>query len=267
MGLYAAVVVRGFRRFATYRVATFAGVFTNIVFGLIVAYTYTALWRVRPHLGGYDLRQAVTYVWLGQALLMTTALLGNGFESELIARIQSGDVAIDLYRPADLQSWWLATDLGRAAFHLVGRGVAPMAVAAVFFPLAWPGSPLVWVAFLVAVALGVVVSFALRYLVALAAFWLLDGAGIVLLSSLAGMFFSGMVLPLTVFPGALGSVARALPWAAQLQVPADVFLGAAHGVGGVLRELGFEAGWAVVLLAAGQLLQSVATRKVVVQGG
>ncbi len=33
-----------------------------------------------PHLGGYDLHQAVTYVWLGQALLMTIALLGGGFE-------------------------------------------------------------------------------------------------------------------------------------------------------------------------------------------
>ncbi len=267
MGLYAAVLVRGFRRYATYRVATFAGVFTNTVFGLIVAYTYSALWRLRPHLGGYDLGQAVTFVWLGQALLMTTSLLGNGFEAELIERIRSGDVAIDLYRPADLQAWWLATDLGRAAFHLVGRGIMPMAVAGLFFSLSWPASPLRWLAFLVAVALGVVVSFAIRYLVALVGFWLLDGSGVVMLSSLTAIFFSGQVLPLTVFPGALGTVARALPWSALLQVPADVFLGQAHGAGGLARELGFQAGWAVALLAVGRLVQSVATRKVVVQGG
>jgi ABC-2 type transport system permease protein len=124
--LYAAVAVRGFRRYATYRVATFAGVFTNTVFGFIVAYTYMALWSARPRLGGYDLPHAVTFVWLGQALLMTTALLGGGHEAELVERIRSGDVAIDLYRPANLQLWWLATDLGRAAFHLVGRGVLPM---------------------------------------------------------------------------------------------------------------------------------------------
>ncbi|MET9540019.1 DUF309 domain-containing protein, partial [Streptomyces sp. NPDC006553] len=31
-------------------------------------------------------------------------------------------------------------------------------------------------------------------------------------------------LPLNVFPGALGEVARALPWASLLQVPADVYL-------------------------------------------
>jgi ABC-2 type transport system permease protein len=266
MRLYPAVAVRGFRRYATYRVATFAGLFTNSVFGVIVSYTYMALWHVRPHLGGYDLGQAVTYVWLGQALLTTMALMGGGFETELIERIRSGDVAVDLYRPADLQLWWLASDCGRAAFHLVGRGLAPMAVAMLFFPVVLPGSPARWLAFLVAVALGVVVSFALRYLVALAAFWLMDGTGIVLLSSLAGLFFSGMVVPLTVFPGALGTVARALPWSALLQIPADVFLGG-RGAAGTLGELAFEAAWALALLGAGRLLQSVATRKVVVQGG
>ncbi len=266
MRLYAAVAVRGFRRYATYRTATLAGVFTNTVFGFIVACTYTALWKARPRLGGYDLGHAVTFVWLGQALLMTTALLGAGCEAELIERIRSGDVAVDLYRPADLQLWWLATDLGRAAFHLLGRGVAPMAVAALFFPLVWPASPLVWPAFLVSVVLGVVVSFALRYLMALTAFWLLDGSGLVTLSVLTGVFFSGMLLPLTVFPGALGTVARALPWSALLQVPADVFLGRRSGTG-VATALAFQAGWAAALLGAGRLLQSVATRKVVVQGG
>lgn len=49
--LYAVVAVGSFRRYATYRVATAAGVFTNTVFGLILVYTYLALWDERPHLG------------------------------------------------------------------------------------------------------------------------------------------------------------------------------------------------------------------------
>lgn len=126
MRLYAAVALSGFKRYATYRVATVAGVFTNTVFGFIVAYTYAALWEMRPHLGGYDLSQALTFVWLGQALLATVALFGGGFQDELQERIRSGDIAVDLYRPVDLQLWWLASDLGRAAFQLVGRGIVPM---------------------------------------------------------------------------------------------------------------------------------------------
>ncbi|GAA1107812.1 MULTISPECIES: ABC transporter permease [Streptomyces violaceusniger group] len=266
MRLYAAVAVSGFKRYATYRVATVAGVFTNTVFGFILAYTYTALWDERPHLGGYDLAQALTFVWLGQALLAAVALMGGGFQEELQERIRSGDIAVDLYRPVDLQLWWLATELGRALFQLLGRGVVPMAVGALVFELRLPASPLTWLWFLLAVALAVCVGFAVRYLVSLASFWLLDGTGLSLLSGLLCLFFSGMILPLNVFPGQLGEIARALPWAAMLQVPADVFLEERRG-SGLLAAFAFQAGWAVALLAAGRAVQSAATRKVVVQGG
>ncbi|MFE3250904.1 ABC transporter permease [Streptomyces sp. NPDC059209] len=266
MRLYAVVAAGGFRRYATYRSATAAGVFTNTVFGFIVAYTYTALWEQRPQLGGYDLSQALTYVWLGQALLMTCAMMGGGFEDELMERIRTGDVAIDLYRPADLQLWWLAGDLGRAAFHLMGRGIVPMALGALAFDLALPDDPLTWLAFLLSVFLGVVVSFSVRFLVALSAFWLMDGAGVGQIAFLVGLFFSGMLLPLTLFPGLLGEIARVLPWSSLLQVPADVFLGR-HTGWGLLGAFAFQAGWALALLTLGRLVQSVATRRVVVQGG
>lgn len=265
-GVYAAVARYGFRRYATYRVATAAGVFTNTVFGFVLAYGYLALWAERPALGGYDPAQAVTFVWIGQALLAAVALLGGGLHEELQERIRSGDVVIDLYRPVDLQLWWLAAELGRAAFHLLGRGVAPMAVGAVAFELALPADPVVWAAFLMSVWAAVVVGFALRYLVALSSFWLLDGAGLNMVSTLLGTFFSGMLLPLTVFPPGVSTAVQWLPWAALLQVPADVLLGR-HAGPGLLWALAFQAGWAVVLLAAGRAVQRAAVRRVVVQGG
>ncbi|MCP9958856.1 ABC transporter permease [Streptomyces sudanensis] len=266
MRLYWAVLAGSFRRHATYRVATAAGVFTNTAFGFVLAFTYMALWNERPRLGGYDMSEALAYVWLGQALLAVCSLMGGGFEDELIDRIKTGDIAVDLYRPADLQLWWFSANLGRAAFQLLGRGVVPMAAGALVFDLALPGRPLTWLAFLGSVLLGVVVSFALWYLVALSVFWLLDGAGVVQAAWLSGVFFSGMLLPLSVFPGALGEVARALPWASMLQVPADVFLEKRAGRS-LWEAYAFQAGWALVLLAAGRALQAVATRRVVVQGG
>ncbi|MEU6117962.1 ABC-2 family transporter protein [Streptomyces sp. NPDC047117] len=266
LALYAAVARGGFRRYVTYRTATAAGVFTNTVFGFIISYTYLALWDQRPQLGGYDQAQALTFVWVGQALLATVSLAVNGGMEELQERIRTGDIAVDLYRPADLQLWWLSADLGRAACQLLGRGVLPMAVGALAFPLALPAAPGLWAAFLVSAVLAVTVSFALRYLVALTAFWLLDSAGVAVLGGLAAMFFSGMLLPLRAFPGEFGEVARMLPWASVLQVPADVLLGRYEGAA-VLGALAFQAGWAAVLLAVGRLMQSAATRKVVVQGG
>lgn len=265
--LYLAVAAGGFRRYATYGTATAAGVFTNTVFGFIVAYTYIALWDERPGLGGYDQAQALTFVWVSQALLAAAALIGGGFQEEIQERVRTGDIAVDLYRPADLQMWWLAADLGRAAFQLAGRGALPLLAGALAFPLALPADPVRWLLFLVSVTLGLVVSFALRYLLGLAAFWLMDGAGINLMATVVTIFFSGMLLPLTVFPGGFGELVRTLPWAAMLQVPMDVLLGEHAGAGSAAGALAFQAGWAAVLLGAGRLVQSAATRKVVVQGG
>ncbi|MFI6248345.1 ABC transporter permease [Streptomyces sp. NPDC051016] len=261
--LYTAVAAGGFRRYATYRAATAAGVFTNTAFGIILVYTYLALWDEKPHLGGYDQAQAVTYVWLGQCLYATLAIQGGGAEKDLMERIRTGEIAIDLYRPADLQLWWLSIDLGRSLFQMLGRGVIPFVFGAVFFPMALPTDAAAWAAFLVALLLATLVSFGIRYLVALSVFWLMDGMGVSQVLAITGIFFSGMTLPLNVFPGGLGEVVRVLPWAALIQLPADVLMGETAPLG----AYAFQGAWAVALLAAGRLLQTAATRRVVVQGG
>ena len=264
--LYAAVAARSFRRFSTYRTATLAGIFTNSVFGVIYSYAYLAVWNQESHAGGYDATDAVTYVWIGQALLMTVALWGGGTTDDLAERIRTGDVAIDLYRPTGLVGWYLAGDLGRATYHLVTRGLGPTFIGLIFFHIRLPETPMDAAAFAVSVVLAVVVSFGLRFIVASSAFWLLDASGARFLSGAFAIFFSGMMLPLVLFPGWLGTLAQALPWAAIIQVPNDIWLGQYDGWA-LLGALGFQLLWVGLLLALCEAVLRAATRKVVVQGG
>ena len=264
--LYVAVAARSFRRYSTYTAATLAGIFTNSVFGVIIAFSYIAVWKQNPTAGGYDVTDAVTYCWLAQAMIMTVAVWGGGTTDDVAERIRSGEIAIDLYRPVSLLGWFLAGDLGRATYHLLTRGLAPTVIGALLFDLRFPDDPLTYLLFLVSVGLGVVVSFGIRMLVACSAFWLLDQQGLAMLSTVAAMFFSGLVVPLVLFPQPFGDLVMALPWAALVQVPIDVWLGQRHGIG-LLSGLGFQAGWAAVLLLACHLVLRLADRKVVVQGG
>jgi ABC-2 type transport system permease protein len=264
--LYAAIAVRSFRRYSTYTTATLAGILTNSVFGVIYSYAYLALWHQRPDAGGYDATDAVTYVWIGQALLMTVALWGGGTTDDLAERIRTGDVAIDLYRPVGLIGWYLAGDLGRATFHFLTRGVGPTVIGVLLFHIAMPGTPAAAVGFVVSLALAVVTSFAIRFLVACSAFWLLDQTGVRMLSGVLAIFLSGMTLPLVIFPEPLRSIAFALPWASYLQTPADIWLGHRAGAG-LVTGLAVQAVWILVLLAMCQWVLDAATRKVVVQGG
>jgi ABC-2 type transport system permease protein len=265
--LWYAVARRSFSRYSTYRVATVAGVFTNTVFGVISSFVFLTLWGQRPHLGGYDATQAVTYTWLGQALLFPVAVWGGGFQQDFTERIRSGDIAIDLYRPTGLIPWWLASDLGRAAFHFLARATPMLAAGAVFFRIYVPTDPVRLLAFALAAYLAVVVSFGLRFLVSLTAFWLVDSRGSEGIATILGIFCSGLVLPLVVFPTGLRVVLLHLPWCALIQTPADVWLGTSGGVGGTAQALGFELLWAVVLLLASYAVLRSADRVVAVQGG
>jgi len=264
--LYADVAARSFRRFSTYRTATLTGIFTNSVFGVIYSFAYLALWKQQSHAGGYDATDAVTYVWIGQALLMTVALWGGGTTDDLAQRIRTGDVAIDLYRPVGLIGWYLAGDLGRASYHFLARGLGPTVLGFLLFDIALPDGPVAGLAFLVSLALAVVTSFAIRFLVALTAFWLLDQTGVRTLSGVLALFWSGMVLPLVIFPEPLRTIAFALPWASYLQTPADIWLGHRTGYG-VVGGLALQVLWIALLLALCQTVLGAATRKVVVQGG
>jgi ABC-2 type transport system permease protein len=261
--VHALIARLAFRRHATYRGAMLGGVIANTVFGIVQAFILTAVWKQRPSINGYDLSDALTYNFIAQAMIGPMMIFGG---LDLAERIRTGDVATDLFRPIDFQTYWLSQDLGRAAFAVIGRGIVPFAVGALLFPLRIPADPRVWAALAVAVFFGVCVSFALRYLVALSAFWLLDERGVAGAMGTVTSFFSGLVIPTVLFPTGLRELAQVLPFASLVQVPVDVFLGKRSG-GSLASAYLFEIGWAVVLLALGRLVTGRARLRVVTQGG
>lgn len=258
--------MRGFRRYSTYRAATLAGVFTNSVFGVIIAYTYIALWDVRPSLGGYDIDQAVTFAWIAQALIAPVAIFGGFVVDELAERVRTGAAAIDLHRPVSLLGLRLAEDLGRGAYHLISRGVIPTLLGALLFDLVWPDTLGTAALAALSIVMAIVVSFGLRYLLGLLAYWIIDIQGPQWIVVLSQIFFSGMMLPLVVFPAWLRTIADLLPFRCMIQIPIDVFLSDSTGTA-VAPLLAVQLVWIVILLTAGAALTQIAVRKVVVQGG
>src|SRR3954465_10755995 len=178
------IAKRGWRRYAAYPWATAAGVFTNTIFGFIQAYILLAVYHHRVSVGGYDPSDAVTYVWLAQALIMTVYMFGW---NELALRIRDGSIATDLARPLDPQRYWLAFDLGRAPYHLLFRGVLPFIVGALVFQLKSPSPPDL-LAFLVTGTRAVVVSLGFRFLYNSAAFWILDIRGVMTVAMTINLF-------------------------------------------------------------------------------
>lgn len=243
--------------------ATVAGVITNTAFGYLRADILLAVFAASTtEPGGWTSAELVTFAFVTQALLAGTGAFG---EPELAERIRSGDVVVDLYRPVDVQWWWLASWCGRSTYQLVARGIPPVLLGAIAFDLVLPTSPGGWAVAAVSVALATLVGFGIRFCSNLTAFWLLDNRGLDQIVTLVLTFFGGLLVPIVLFPPWLETVARWSPFAAMVQVPAELTMGVYDGP--AWNGLATQAAWVVALLLLGRAMLAGATRKVVVQGG
>jgi ABC-2 type transport system permease protein len=256
----------GFRRYATYRQATVAGSFTNIVFGFLRCYVLLAVAKgaVGGRAAGYDPGQLATFVWVGQGLLTVVGLWGW---NDLSDRIRSGDIAADLLRPVHPVIGYLAPDLGRAGHAMLTRFLPPLVVGAFFFPLYAPSRWFTVPLFLLSVLLAVVGGFGCRYLVNATAYWLHDARGPLIFWTLSSGVLAGLYFPLRLLPDGLAvALWVATPLPGLLQTPLDVLVERdppALQVGLV----GLQAVWAVLVLWLAVVVQRRAERKLVIQGG
>lgn len=262
MRLYLEVARKSFQRHLAYRAATLAGLFTNAVFGVLLASVFVALYHSNGGgtVAGFNVEESLTYIWVGQALIMVIYMWGWW---EVAMAIQTGDIVSDLMKPFDYYAFWMSRDLGRAACHMLTRFIPTFAIGLLLYQLAMPGSLLTWLAFAVSIVLAVVVSFAFRYLLNLSAFWLTDYRGVGSVALIGVNFLSGHLVPIPFFPHWLRIIADVLPFRAILMIPVEVLL--RHG--NPLSLLGLQLFWVVVLSFIAQLVTRLAERKVVVQGG
>jgi ABC-2 type transport system permease protein len=261
--LYVEVAVRSFRRQLAYRAAALAGLFTNSVFGGVISAVYLAFYRevnAGEQVAGYALDQVLTYVWVAQSLISVIAIWGWW---DIALAIRSGDVVADLMKPFDYYLYWLSRDLGRAGSQVLLRGAPTFVVGALFFDLALPASPGRWLAFAASVPLAVLVSFGLRFLVNVSAFWLIDVIGTRAFVYAIVNFFSGQYIPLVFFPDWLRLLADLLPFRAMVMSPVEALLGTRDPA----LVLGQQALWVAVLTLACYAVLGRAIRRVVVQGG
>ncbi|MFF3226100.1 ABC transporter permease [Nocardia suismassiliense] len=264
IAVYTHLARAGFRRQSQYRLAMFAGLFTNCVFGFVRAAVMLAAVRAAGDFGGYDEGSIGAYVWLSQGLLGAMQFMGPPLD--LADRVRNGDIAIDFLRPVDVQFGYLAGDLGRAAATMLPRGVPSVLIGVLTFGLVMPSTPGPYLLGAVSVLLAVALSFLCLFGVALIGFWVVETRGIRVLYQVAGTFLAGLFVPVHMFPAWLRTVAQATPFPSILQAPIDVLSGRITGTAAV-SVVAVQVFWVLVVGGTGRLLLAAGRRKLEVQGG
>ena len=260
---YLSIVRARFRMLLQYRAAAVAGFGTQLFWGLIRVMLFDAFYQNSTATQPMSYSQVVTYLWLIQAML---ALLPWRIDREIQTMIRTGTVVYELVRPTDLYWFWFSRNLASRAAPLLLRATPVFIVAGLFLGLKPPASLASAAAWAVAVVGALLLGCAINNLMCITLLWTISGDG---LSRFIGTFagtFSGIIVPLPLFPDWAQPVLDFLPFRGLMDVPFRLYIGhiPAHEVFGLL---GHQLAWTIAFVLMGRLLLLIGMRRLVVQGG
>ncbi len=268
---YLAVLSARFRVLLQYRAAALAGFATQLFWGAVRLMILGAFFEGNHAASPMSFAQIAAYVWLGQALL---GLLPWNVDAELQEKMTTGAVAYELLRPLDLYAFWYARTVALRTATTFMRMIPMIVVAGFVLPLiglhAWalppPASGLAAMYFVMSLGATVMLAAAITNLMHIALIWTLSGRGFNTLMVGVVTIFSGLVVPLPLFPDWLQPLLYWQPFRGLADVPFRIYSGniQPHAA---LFEIALQCAWATVIGAGGYALMAGAKSHIVVQGG
>ncbi|MDP1616830.1 hypothetical protein [Phenylobacterium sp.] len=257
-----------------YRAAAIAGFATQCWWGAIKVMILAAFFAASPgaaEASPISLAQAITYIWMVQALL---ALTPWGSDPEVAQAVRTGSVAYDRLRPVDTYwlwyvrggAWMVSRAAPRAALMLLAAGLA--------LPLlgleAWAWGPPAGLAaagfFTVSLGLAVALSSALLMIVNIVVAATLTDRGAVVLYNPLVIVFSGNLLPLALYPDWAQTALLMQPFAGMLDIPLRLYMGQLAGAW-AWAGLGLQVFWVLALILVGRAALARVMARLEVQGG
>ncbi len=268
MGKYLAFFRLHFTMGLQYRTAAFAGIATQFVWGAMEILMFRAFYQT-PDNGSFPMTFEATcaYVWMQQAFL--ALFMAWMMDNDIFTCIMDGNVSYELCRPIDLYHMWFSRSLASRCSKAVLRCM-PILLVAAFLPkpygLMAPVDAAAFLLFLLTLATGLAVTVAFCMLIYISAFFTLSPDGIRMVARSVVEFFSGAVIPLPFFPDRIRGLMELLPFASMQNVPLRIYSGDLSG-GAMVRAILVQFLWLFLLVAAGKILNTLAMRKITLQGG
>ncbi|HEX4183259.1 MAG TPA: hypothetical protein VHY34_08365 [Caulobacteraceae bacterium] len=267
---YLAVLRARFVLTLQYRAAAAAGFATQAWFGVVSIMVLAAFYHGAGK-APLSLAQAIAYVWLGQGLLV---LLPWNADPEVSDMVTTGAVAYERLRPLDTYFYWYARAVAWTFARVLPRAIPMFILASVILPLvglgAWglapPASLVAGLLFAASVGLAFLLSAAMVLLLNVVVTLSLTNRGANTLAASLVNLFSGLIVPLPLFPGWMRLGLFLQPFAGLADLPFRIYVGQLAGAG-ALAALAVQAAWAVALVALGRRLLERVMDRLQVQGG
>ncbi|WP_423800384.1 ABC transporter permease [Neobacillus sp. SAB-20_R2A] len=267
MRVYLAVLKLRLLMGMQYRAAALAGVATQFFWGMITIMVFEAFYESALTAPPISLTQIITYIWLQQAFLVFVTIWFR--DAELFELITSGNIAYELCRPCELYGFWYAKLLAQRLSSAILR-CFPILIVAFFLPspyrMTLPPSFTAFILFLGSLILGLLLLVAVSMFMYISVFITKSPTGSLLLFSVLGEFFAGLIIPIPLMPEWLQNIAYILPFRWTADFPFRVYSGHIpqhEALIGIVIQLVYL----LVLVWSGRLALNRVLNQVVVQGG
>ncbi len=272
MKTFLAYIRTSYRNAFQYRGAAIAGMFTQVFWGLILIMVIDAFYTGQPRSKlPISFQQTVNYIWLGQAFL---SLLPWSYDRNIQAMIRDGRVSYDFVRPRQIYWLWFSRTLGwrlaaasmRAVPLLLFASAGMRLIGLESLALTLPASVVSLGSFFLTLSAATILGTAIFMLINISMIYTIQGSGAVALFAAVVTLFSGMVIPLPLFPSWTQSLIALLPFRGLVDAPFRIY--SAHiSPGGVPGVLLHQIVWICILSRLGIVWLRRGSARLIVQGG
>ncbi|WP_027094135.1 ABC transporter permease [Cohnella thermotolerans] len=246
-----------------YRVNYYSGI---VIYAINIGayyFMWKAIYGSAETLGGFTVAQMTTYIavsWMARAFYF------NNLDREISNEIRDGSVAVQMTRPISYLMVKMMQGFGEGLFRLLLFMAPGMIVAILIFPVSLPTDPLRWAMFFVMIWFSFLINSQLNILTGLFAFFVENNEGLMRLKRVLIDLLSGVILPMTFFPGWARAILDWLPFQAITYLPGSVFTGRLSG-GDAWNALLVQFVWFAALIVPIWLMWRAARKRLFVQGG
>lgn len=247
---------------SAYSIWYWSGIVATMLRVFVIYSFWNAVYDHRVEVSNMPLNMMLTYVIL--AAMLSNYSAGVGYE--LANQVRDGNVAIELMRPYDLMHKLVALDLGMKITNSIRNTLPILILAFLFLGISLPHTWLMGLLSIISAIIGIFLGAQLDMIIGILAFWVFYIWGLRVLRNAVFLFFSGALLPISMFPEWLQTVSELLPFQSIVYVPVAIYTGQITG-SDVYTSILLQLVWLVVVYMVIRLLWSFALRKVTIFGG
>jgi len=252
---------KAFAREAVYRVEVLTKIGSLILRVYVLRSLWTALYARNAAPLNLPLHSMITYVTVAMLMSLILSVDGTWLLRE---KIREGTIETDLIKPISIPLYLFSDGFGQALLQAVL--VIPSLLCALLLVHIDIPNGATFVIFMLSFTVGYCVNFLLNLLMNSVAFWTLDSTVAQMIVRWASELLSGAIIPLTFFPGIVGRVVTALPFAAIYSTPLLIYVGVIPASQWALA-IAVQCIWLVLFAVLASMVWSAASRKIVIQGG